>query len=64
MVFLESMVDEHRSALLAEADRYRLARLARLWRKGRREPPRPPRLPAPPPVPHEKSAVTGQCRAA
>jgi hypothetical protein len=61
MLFLETMVDEHRSALLAEADRIRTARLARLWRKGRRE---PPRLPVPPPVPHEKSAVTRQCRAA
>ncbi|MCE0762594.1 hypothetical protein LWC35_06685 [Pseudonocardia kujensis] len=61
MVFLDTMVDERRAAFLAEADRFRLARLARLWRKGRRE---PPRIPVPPPVPHEKSAVAGQCRAA
>jgi hypothetical protein len=42
VTFLQILVDERRSALLAEADSARLARLSRRWRRALRPPTRSP----------------------
>jgi len=44
--FLQTLVAEHRTELLAEADHARLANVARRWRRART-----PAVPPPPPEP-------------